>query len=212
MRNVRARIVYWEKGEVSQDTLRARTNLHCQPIQCSARVWGKSQKLSQPRCTKSSAQPASLCVAGEYPLLLVGFILVLFLDVLQQSDLADLVTIVVDDISIVVDLETGTVTKITSCKATDNVTVLVTNLTLFVDTHASHGVDTTLLLFWLPSLSLSNDVAVLVVDITILIDLVAGKLLDIAFDDTRLDEASWTLLDIKKEERAGRSGGLKAQL
>lgn len=68
MRNVRARIVYWEKGEVSQDTLRARTNLHCQPIQCSARVWGKSQKLSQPRCTKSSAQPASLCVAGEYPL------------------------------------------------------------------------------------------------------------------------------------------------
>jgi hypothetical protein len=125
--------------------------------------------------------------------LFVGLILVLFLDVLQESNLTDLVTIVVDDIAVVINLEASAVTKVTSSEATQNITVLVTDLTLLVDTHASHRVDATLLLLGLPALSLSDDIAVLVVDVAILIDLVASELLDITLNDATNDVASGCL-------------------
>jgi hypothetical protein len=85
------------------------------------------------------------------------------------------------------------VSEISSSETTHEVTVLVTNLTLLVDTHARHGVDTALLLFWLPALGLTDDVTVLVVDVAILVDLVASELLDIAFDDTSDDVALFGL-------------------
>lgn len=116
--------------------------------------------------------------------------LLLFLNVLEKSDLADLVAIVVNDIAVVVDFKTSAVTKVTSSEATDKVSVLITDLALLVDAHTRHGVDTTFLLLWFPALGLTDDVSVLVVDITILIDVVADKLLDVALDDTSDDVAS----------------------
>jgi hypothetical protein len=128
-------------------------------------------------------------------LLLVGLILrnLLFLDVLEKSDFSDLVAVVVNNVAIVVNLETSAVTKVTSSEAAHNVTVLIADLTLLVDTHARHGVDAALLLFWLPSLGLTDDVTVLVVDVAILVDLVAGKLLDITFNNTTNDVAIFSL-------------------
>ncbi|KAH5153171.1 hypothetical protein HBH69_128840 [Parastagonospora nodorum] len=127
-------------------------------------------------------------------LLLVGLIFGLFLlNVLEESDFSDLVAVVVDNVAVVVNLETSAVTKVTSSETTKNVTVLVADLTLLVDTHARHGVNAALLLLWLPALGLTDDVTVLVVDVAILVNLVAGKLLDIAFNDTTDDVAICSL-------------------
>ena len=125
--------------------------------------------------------------------LFVGLILVLFLDVLQESNLTDLVTIVVDDITVVINLEASAVTKVTSSKTADDIAVLVADLTLLVDVHARHGVDLALLLLRLPALSLTDDVTVLVVDVAILIDVVSNKLLDITLDDAANDVAARAL-------------------
>jgi len=78
-------------------------------------------------------------------------------------------------------------TKITSSETTDDVAVLVANLALLVDTHARHGVDATLLLFRFPALGLANDVAVLVVDVAIFVNLVSLELLDVALGNTTDD-------------------------
>lgn len=53
-------------------------------------------------------------------LLLVGLVFrnLLFLDVLEESDFSDLVAVVVDNIAVVVNLETSAVTKVTSSEAT----------------------------------------------------------------------------------------------
>ncbi|KAH4611447.1 hypothetical protein HBI17_027020 [Parastagonospora nodorum] len=127
-------------------------------------------------------------------LLLVGLIFGLFLlNVLEESDFSDLVAVVVDNVAVVVNLETSAVTKVTSSETTKDVTVLVADLTLLVDTHARHGVNAALLLLWLPALGLTDDVTVLVVDVAILVNLVAGKLLDIAFNDTTDDVAICSL-------------------
>jgi hypothetical protein len=128
--------------------------------------------------------------------LLVGLILrnlFLFRNVLQESDLTDLVTVVVDDVAVVVNLETSAVTKVTSSESAKDIAVLVADLTLLVDTHASHGVDAALLLLRLPALGLTDDVTVLVVDVAILIDLVTDELLDVALGDTTDDVARWCL-------------------
>jgi hypothetical protein len=85
------------------------------------------------------------------------------------------------------------VAKVTSSETAKNIAVLVTDLTLLVDTHAGHGVDAALLLLRLPALGLADDIAILVVDVTILIDLVADKLLDIALGDATDDVASGCL-------------------
>jgi hypothetical protein len=79
------------------------------------------------------------------------------------------------------------VTKVTSSETTKKIAVLVTYLTLLVDTHARHGVDAALLLLGLPTFGLSDNVAVLVVDVAILIDLVADKLLNITLDNATDD-------------------------
>lgn len=112
-----------------------------------------------------------------------------FLDVLEQRDFADLVAVVVDHIAIVIDFESSTVTEITSCEAADDIAVGIAHLTLLVDTQARHGVDAALLLLWLPALGLADDIAVLVVDVAVFIDLVAEQLLDIAFNDAADDGA-----------------------
>lgn len=118
---------------------------------------------------------------------------VLLLDVAKKSDLSDLVAIVVNDIAIVINLETSAVTKITSSKTADDIAVLVADLTLLVDVHARHGVDLALLLLRLPALGLTDDVTVLVVDVAILIDVVSNKLLDITLDDAANDVAARAL-------------------
>jgi hypothetical protein len=123
--------------------------------------------------------------------LLVGLVfrhlLLLLLDVLQKSDFSDLIAVVVDDVAVVVNFETGAVAKIASSETTKNITVLIAHLTLLVDTHARHWVNATLLLFRLPSLGLTDNVAVLVVDVAILVDLVASEALEITFDDATND-------------------------
>ena len=118
---------------------------------------------------------------------------VLLLDVAKKSDLSDLVAIVVNDIAVVINLETSAVTKITSSKTADDIAVLVADLTLLVDVHARHGVDLALLLLRLPALGLTDDVTVLVVDVAILIDVVSNKLLDITLDDAANDVAARAL-------------------
>jgi hypothetical protein len=115
------------------------------------------------------------------------------LDVLEESDFSDLVTVVVNNVAVVVNLEARAVTKVAGGKAAENVAVLITHLALFVDTHAGHGVDAALLLLGLPALSLADDIAVLVVDVTILVDLVAGELLDVTFNDTSNDLVTFSL-------------------
>lgn len=117
----------------------------------------------------------------------------LFLDVLQKSDFSDLVAVVVNNVAVVIDLKTSAVTKVTSSETTENIAILIADFTLLVDTHARHGVDATLLLLWLPSLGLADDVAVLVVDIAILVDVVTSELLDVTLDDTTDDGAIGSL-------------------
>ena len=157
-----------------------------------------------------------LAIFAPLPLL-VGLILGnLFLDVLQESDFSDLVAIVVDNVAVVINLKTSAVTKVTSSETTDDVAVLVAHLTLLVDVQTSHGVDAALLLLGLPALGLSNDVTVLVVDIAILIDLVADKLLDITLGDASNDGTVGSLNSailgdsgaVEASERSLRSGGL----
>jgi hypothetical protein len=127
--------------------------------------------------------------------LLISLVLgdVLLLDVAKESDLSDLVAIVVNDIAVVINLETSAVTKITSSKTADDVAILVADLTLLVDVHARHGVDLALLLLRLPALGLADDVTVLVVDIAILIDVVTNKLLDVTLNDAANDVAARAL-------------------
>jgi hypothetical protein len=113
--------------------------------------------------------------------------LLVFDDVCDESDFADLVTVVVNNVAVVINLEADTVAEVTSSESTHDIAVLITNLTLLVDTAARHGVDSSLLLFRLPSLGLANEITILILDLTILIDLVSNKLLDIAFGDAADD-------------------------
>lgn len=144
--------------------------------------------------TDASHLISELRVLTTLPLF-VGLILgdLFFLDITQESDLSDLIAVIVNDIAIIVNLKTSAMTKITSSKTTNNIAVLVAHLTLLVDTHARHGVDAALLLLRLPSLSLTDDVAVLVVDVAILVDVVAGELLDVALDYATDDGAVCSL-------------------
>ena len=124
-------------------------------------------------------------------LLLLGELLLrnllIFDDVADESDFTDLVTVIVDNVAIVVNLEADAVAEVTSSESAHDIAVLVTDFTLLVDTATRHGVDLSLLLFGLPSLGLADEVTVLVLDFTIFVDLVGDKLLDVAFDDAAND-------------------------
>jgi len=91
-------------------------------------------------------------------LLLLGELLfrdlLIFDDVLNESNLTNLVAVVVDNVSIVIDLEADTVAEVTGGESAHDISVLVTDFTLLVDTTTGHGVDLSLLLFRLPSLVL----------------------------------------------------------
>jgi hypothetical protein len=113
--------------------------------------------------------------------------LLIFDDVSDESDLADLVAVVINNVAVVVNLEADAVAEVTSSESAHDIAVLVANFTLLVDTAARHGVDLSLLLFRLPSLGLTDKVTVLVLNFTVLVDLVSDKLLDIAFDDAAND-------------------------
>jgi hypothetical protein len=113
--------------------------------------------------------------------------LLVFDDVCDESDFADLVAVVVNNVTIIIDLEADTVAEVTSSESAHDIAVLITNFTLLVDTASRHGVDGSLLLFGLPSLGLTEEVTVLVLDLTIFVDLVSDKLLDIAFGDAAND-------------------------
>lgn len=133
-----------------------------------------------------------LALAHLLELLLSGsffLLLLLFYNVLQECNLTDLVAVVVDDISVVINLETNAVAKVASGEAAHNVTILIADLTLLVDTAARHGVDAALLLFRLPTFGLTNQVTILVDDLTLLVDLVAQELLDIPLNDAANDAA-----------------------
>lgn len=100
-----------------------------------------------------------LALAHLLELLLGGsffFLLLLFYNVLQERNLTDLVAIVVNDISVVVNLETNAVAKVASGEAAHNIAILIADLTLLVDTATRHGVDAALLLFRLPAFGLTN--------------------------------------------------------
>lgn len=120
--------------------------------------------------------------------LLFGLLLLLG-DVFEQSNLADLVAIVVNDVAVVVNLEANAVAEVTRSESAHDIAVLVTDFTFLVDATAGHWVDPTLLLLRLPPLGLADGVAVLVLDLTVLIDRMADKLLRVALDDTTDDGA-----------------------
>ena len=133
-------------------------------------------------------------------------------DVLKESALSDLVAIVVNDIAAVVNLAASTVAKFTGSETTHDVSFLITDLTLLVDPTARHGVDSVLLLLWLPALALSDDVSVLVKNITRLVNVVGHKLLNITLSDTtdniagRSDNVA-LLVDLGTVETSERSLG-----
>jgi len=131
-----------------------------------------------------------LTLGGLLELLLGGALVGLLVDVLEQSALADLVAVDVDNVSVVVDLLTNTVTEVSIGELTDKVTVLIADLTLLVNTHARHGVDTALLLLRLPALGHTDLVAVLVNDGAVLLDTVTEKLLDVTLSDATNDVAA----------------------
>jgi hypothetical protein len=113
--------------------------------------------------------------------------LLVFDDVGNESNLADLVAVVINNVAVVVNFKANTVTEVTSSESTHDIAVLVTDFTLLVDAAARHGVDGSLLLFRLPSLSLTEEVTVLVLDLTIFVDLVSDKLLDVTLGDAAND-------------------------
>jgi len=84
----------------------------------------------------------------------------------------------VNHITVVVDLLADAVRKIASSKSTNEVAILVTNFTFSVDTKTRHGVDLTFLLFWLPAFCVADDIAVLVGDIAIVINMTSNELLE----------------------------------
>lgn len=87
-------------------------------------------------------------------------------NVLEKSDLSDLVTVVVDNVAVVVNFAANTVSQVTCGKTTHDIAVLGADLTLTVDLAARHWVDPALLLLWLPALGSTDDVAVLVENVT----------------------------------------------
>ncbi|KAH9815670.1 hypothetical protein Tdes44962_MAKER00916 [Teratosphaeria destructans] len=151
-----------------------------------------------------------LSLAGLLELLLSGALVLLLDDVLDERDLTNLIAIDVDDIAGVVDLLANAVAEITIGQLTHQVTILVTHFALLVDTLARHRVDTAFLLLRLPALSLADLVAVLVQNVSVLIDSVTHQLLDVTFDDTtnnvtRLRGNSAVLLDLQTFEAAERT-------
>ncbi|GFF38594.1 hypothetical protein IFM46972_05599 [Aspergillus udagawae] len=118
------------------------------------------------------------------------FLFLLLRQVLEQGTLAQLVSIIVDNIAVVVDHLPDEGWQIARCQFTNEVTVSVADLALFVDLSAGHGVDITLLLFWLPAFSLSDGVTILVEDVSIFVDLTTKESFGIAFNDTTDDAAA----------------------
>lgn len=103
-------------------------------------------------------------------------------DVLKQGAFADLVTIVVNNIAIVVNSLADQRGKITRGQLANKVSIRIADFAFLGDLAPRHGVDNTLLLLGLPALSFADCVAVLVEDITILVNLAAEEALGVTFN------------------------------
>lgn len=131
-------------------------------------------------------------------------------DLVNGCNVTDSGALVVDNIAVFINLLAVTLCDVASSELADEVSVLVNDITFLVDLEAGARVTLLLLLLWLVADGVANGVTIGVDDITVLVDLVAFKSSTITVVELTANLAISTgnsaiLLDAARQEASKRS-------
>ncbi len=108
-------------------------------------------------------------------------------DVFEKSDVADNRTLLVFNVTVVIDFLASTLLDVTICQFGNDIAVLIHHVTLLVDFTSQSRVLGDLLFFFFPSLSLTKKIPVHIKNITITVDRFAKQHHSIALNEATDD-------------------------